>query len=377
LNLYQGSSKLNQDAFRRVISGQTSSFGATLTRFLLEISAKVYSTVIGLRNLLYSKGFLKIHTADVPVISVGNITTGGTGKTPLVIWICKFLQQKEFQCAVLTRGYKAHTQKQTPIANEPAILTNSCPQAKVIVNPDRTTAATEAINKFGAKVIIMDDGFQHRRLNRDLDIVTVDATLPFGYKKLLPAGLLREPIVSLKRADSVILTRCDQTSIDKLNQLEEKLQLINPSMIIARSIHAPICAKSTKAGQISLDELKKKRIFAFCGIGNPDAFFTTIKALGTSLISSRVYDDHHQYTENCLADICREGKKSKADLLLTTQKDWFSSPLSAIDDTSSEQPATKYGIPFAYLAIELKFLSGEDKIRNLIEDALAGKIAKK
>jgi hypothetical protein len=90
-----------------------------------------------------------------------------------------------------------------------------------------------------------------------------------------------------------------------------------------------------------------------------------------------VYDDHHQYTENCLAEICTEGKKLKADLLLTTQKDWFSSPLSAIDDTGSEQPTAKYCIPFAYLAIELKFLSGQDKITNLIQDALAGKIAKK
>jgi tetraacyldisaccharide 4'-kinase len=223
----------------------------------------------------------------------------------------------------------------------------------------------------------MDDGFQHRRLNRDLDIVTIDATLPFGYRKILPAGLLREPIVSLKRADAIVLTRCDQTSETELTKLEEKLQLINPSMIIARSIHSPTCTKSTEADQISLNELKGKKILAFCGLGNPDAFFTTIKALGANLISSRVYDDHHQYTENCLADICREGKKMKADLLLTTQKDWFSSPLSAIDDTSSEQPATKYGIPFAYLAIELKFLSGEDKITNLIKEALAGKIAKK
>jgi tetraacyldisaccharide 4'-kinase len=372
LNLYQGSSKLNQDAFRRVISGQTKSFGAALTRFLLEIPAK-----IGLRNLLYSKGCLKIHTADVPVISIGNITAGGTGKTPLVIWICKFLQRKEFQCAILTRGYKTHTQKRATIANEPAILTNSCPHAKVILNPDRTAAATEAVNRFHAKVLVMDDGFQHRRLNRDLDIVTIDATLPFGYTKLLPAGLLREPIVALERADAVVLTRCDQTSETELTKLEEKLQLINPNMIIARSIHSPICVKSTKADQIGLDDLKGKKILAFCGVGNPDAFFTTIKALGASLTSSRVYDDHHQYTENCLADIRREGKKLKADLLLTTQKDWFSSPLSAVGDTSSEQPTTKCSIPFAYLVIELKFLSGEDKITNLIKDALAGKIAKK
>lgn len=368
---------MNQQAYRRLISGQSTGLAATTLRLLLQIPAVIYSTAVRLRNLLYSTRCLKTHTADVPVISTGNITTGGTGKTPLVIWLCKFLQQKEMQCAVLTRGYKTHTEEQSPITNEPAILTNSCPQAKVIVNPDRTAAAVEAVNKFGAKVLIMDDGFQHRRLNRDLDIVTLDATLPFGYGKPLPAGLLREPIASLKRADAVVLTRCDQISETELTKLEEILKIINPSMIIVRSTHSPICAKSTKADEISLNELKGKKIFAFCGLGNPDSFFTTIKLLGANLINSRTYDDHHKYTENCLADICKEGKKLKADLLLTTQKDWFSSPLSATDDTGSEQPAVKYDIPFAYLTIELKFLSGQEKITNLIEDALAGKIAKK
>jgi tetraacyldisaccharide 4'-kinase len=367
---------LNQHAFRKLISGQTTGLSASILRFLLQIAAKIYSTVIGLRNLLYSKGYLKIHTADVPVISIGNITTGGTGKTPLVIWLCKFLQRKEMQCAVLTRGYKTHSGQQAA-SDEPAILTKSCPQAKVIVNPDRVAAAIEAVNNLGAKVLVMDDGFQHRRLNRNLDIVTIDATLPFGHEKLLPAGLLREPVASLKRADAVVLTRCDQTSVNKLNRLKEKLRLINPNMVIARSIHAPVCAKSAKQDQISLDELKGKNIFAFCGIGNPGAFFATIRALGAKLIDSRVYNDHHRYTDNCLADICHRAKILEADLLLTTQKDWFSSPLSAIADESSEQPAIKYGIPFAYLAIELRFLSGEDKITKLIEDPLAGRICKK
>lgn len=368
---------MNQQAYRRLISGQSTGPSASILRLLLQIPAVIYSTAVRLRNLLYSKGFLNTHTADVPVISIGNITTGGTGKTPLVIWLCKFLQRKQMPCAVLTRGYKTQTAKQSSIANEPAIITKSCPQAKVITNPDRITAAAEAVNKFGAKVLVMDDGFQHRRLSRDLDIVTIDSTQPFGYGKILPAGLLREPIASLKRADAVVLTRCDQTSEAELAKLEKQLQLINPNMIIAQSAHTPICAKSAKQGQISLDELKGKKIFAFCGIGNPDAFFTTIKALSANLVDCRIYNDHHQYTNNCLADICEEAKKLKADLVLTTQKDWFSSPLSAIDHTSNEQSAIKYGIPFAYLAIELKFLSGQDKITNLIEDALAGKIRKK
>ena len=355
-------------------------------RFFLGVAAQVYSTVIELRNFLYSKEWLKTYRANVTVISIGNITTGGTGKTPLVIRLCKFLQQKDFRCAVLTRGYKARRAScvmrrakngrntQYDIRNtidEPAILAKSCPEAEVIVNPNRVAGATEAVNKFGATVLIMDDGFQHRRLARDLDIVTIDGTCPFGYGKVLPAGLLREPVAALKRADAVVVTRCDQTAEAELAQLEEKLQQVNPNMIIARSIHAPVCAKSIGHKEITLEELKDKKIFAFCGIANPDAFLNTIKNIGANLVGSKIYNDHYHYTDSDIARILEEARHLKADLILSTQKDWFSSP--AFAEASSVIPA-QAGIPFAYLAIELRFISGEDKITQLIEDALAGKI---
>ena len=363
---------MKQDSFRRLISGENSGLGAVLLRFFLGIAAQVYSIVIALRNFLYSKGWLKTHRVNAAVISIGNITAGGTGKTPLVIWLYKFLQKKQIQCAVLTRGYKTHTKergtrdegRETKI-DEPAILAESCPEAKVIVNPDRVAGADEAVNKFGAKVLIMDDGFQHRRLGRDLDIVTIDGTLPFGYGKMLPVGLLREPVAALKRADAAVITRCDQATEAELTQLEDKLQQINPEMVIARSIHAPICAKSIDNREISLEELKSKKIFAFCGIGNPDAFLNTIKNIEARLVDSKVYNDHYHYTDDCLADIYEQAKRLKADLILTTQKNWFS---------SFNTGKSKFDIRFAYLAIELKFVSGEDKITQLIKDALAGKI---
>jgi len=377
---------LNQENYRKLISGASSGLGAALLRFFLGVAAQVYSTVIELRNFLYSKEWLKTYRANVTVISIGNITTGGTGKTPLVIRLCKFLQQKDFRCAVLTRGYKARRAScvmrrakngrntQYDIRNtidEPAILAKSCPEAEVIVNPNRVAGATEAVNKFGATVLIMDDGFQHRRLARDLDIVTIDGTCPFGYGKVLPAGLLREPVAALKRADAVVVTRCDQTAEAELAQLEEKLQQVNPNMIIARSIHAPVCAKSIGHKEITLEELKDKKIFAFCGIANPDAFLNTIKNIGANLVGSKIYNDHYHYTDSDIARILEEARHLKADLILSTQKDWFSSP--AFAEASSVIPA-QAGIPFAYLAIELRFISGEDKITQLIEDALAGKI---
>jgi len=384
---------LNQDAYRKLISGGSRGLGAALLRFILGIVTQVYRGIICLRNISYSKGWLRIHRAEVPVISIGNITTGGTGKTPLAIWFCKFLQQKKFRCAVLTRGYKTAKDpalKTQDYRDESAILAESCPKAKVIVNPDRVAGAAEAVDKFGAKVLIMDDGFQHRRLARDLDIVAIDATQPFGYGKLLPAGLLREPVTALRRADAVVITRCDQISESGLSQIEKKLQLANPDMIIASSIHAPICVKYSKPFVIpaeagiqkngetvdsflyrndSIEQLKDKNIFAFCGIGNPGAFLNTIKSLGANLVGSKIYNDHHHYKNKDIADIYRRAAELKADLILTTQKDWtkliFDRRLSIVDCRD---------IPLAYLAIELKFLAGEDRLTGLIEDALAGKI---
>lgn len=352
---------MNQNSYCKLISGANSGLAAVLLRFLLGVAAQVYSIVIILRNFLYSKGWLKVYHINATVISVGNITTGGTGKTPLVIWLCKSMKQKEIRCAVLTRGYKATEN----YVDEPAILTKSCPEAKVIVNPDRLAGAAEAVNKFGAKVLIMDDGFQHRRLGRNLDIVTIDATRPFGYGKMLPAGLLREPVGSLKRAEAVVITRCDQTSEVKLKELEEKLKSVNPDMIIARSIHSVSCAKSADEKQIGTEELRNKKIFAFCGIGNPDAFLSTIKRLGLNLVGSKVYNDHHHYTDNNIADIYEQAKRSNADLILSTQKDWTkTAPLGP----------TEKEIPLAYLEVELNFTDGEDKLRQLIEKTSAGKI---
>ena len=335
--------------------------GAALLRFSLEAVSKLYAAIIALRNLAYSKGRLKVHTTGVPLISVGNITVGGTGKTPLVIWLCRFLRQKQIHCAVLTRGYKVRATR----TDEPAVLAENCPNAKIIVNPDRVAGAAEAVNKFGASVLIIDDGFQNRRLHRDLDIVTIDATRPFGYGKMLPAGLLREPVVSLKRADAAVLTRCDQISRSELNRIEKQLQLINPDMVIAKSIHNPSCVKSLTGREIPIEQLKNKKILAFCGIANPDAFFNTIDKLGCDIVSSKIYDDHHRYTEGCLADIYEQAADSKIDLILTTQKDWTK---------VAQLMLVKKDIPITYLAIELKFISGEDKITQLIEDALAGKI---
>jgi len=353
---------LNQQEYRKLISGQSCGQAARFLRFPLRVAAAGYSAAVRLRNFLYSKGWLKVHRVNALVISIGNITAGGTGKTPFVIWLCSKIAQN-YSCAILTRGYKAAKN-----SDEPELLAKSCPQAKVIVNPDRLAAAVEAVSRFDAEVLLMDDGFQHRSLSRDLDIVMIDSTEPFGYGRMLPAGLLREPADSLKRAQAVVITRCDQVAKDRLEQLEEKLRLANPDLIIARAVHKPVCAKTIAAEKISIEELSGKKVFAFCGIGNPGAFLATVGGCEARLVGSKVYNDHYRYTEDCLADIYRQAEQLKADFILTTQKDW-TKIISSLPSKVENKP-----VILAYLKIELKFTAAEDRITQLIEDALAGKM---
>ena len=362
---------MNEYRFRKLISGQTKGPAAALLRLLLAIISLLYASVIRFRNFMYCKGWLKTNHMEKPVISIGNITTGGTGKTPLVIWLCNLLAEKNISCAILTRGYKTTKDsvlKVRKCEDEPALLAENCPDARVVINSNRLEGAVDAVNLFGAKALVLDDGFQHRRLGRDLDIVTIDATEPFGYDKVLPAGLLREPLSALKRTDAVVVTRCDQITMEQLAQLEEKLQQINPDVVIATSMHTPVCAKSAEDNEISLDELKNKNVFAFCGIGNPKAFLNTIKKLGGNIVGSRLFNDHHYYKEACLKTICEQAQQTGADLILTTQKDWTKITLSE---------SIKKDIPFAYLEIKLKFVRGEEKIRELIEKVLADKMSEK
>ncbi len=383
---------MNSQAYIKLISGSETSLGAAILRSLLTVPEIIYSGAVRLRDFLYFKRLLKIYHVGALVFSVGNITTGGTGKTPFVIWLYKQithnskLKTQNYKCAILTRGYKTRrascvmrrvkNERDTRYAirntliDEPAILTRNCPQAEIIVNPDRVAGATLAINNFGADILIMDDGFQHRRLHRDLDIVMVDATCPFGYGRMLPAGLLREPISALKRADAAVITRCDQTAPNELNALEKTLLKQNANLTIARTIHAPTCAKTTNDEKINLENLKTNKVFAFCGIGNPQSFLKTIHAIGAKVVGSKIFNDHYQYTADCLDNIYTTARACGTDLILTTEKDWTKiTPF----DTLKEDKTPK----LAYLAIEVRFLAGEQKLIGLIEDVLASKILKK
>lgn len=347
---------MNHDTYRKIVSGQDQRPGIGILRVLLGAVAQVYGLVMRGRNLLYALRVLRSRTAGVPVISVGNITTGGTGKTPLVIWLCSYLRNKGLHCSILTRGYKSQPDQ---ITDEPALLARACLDTDVIVNPNRVAGAQKAVSVHHAQALVLDDGFQHRRLKRDLDIVAVDATCPFGYGRVLPAGLLREPKRGLSRADAVIITRFDQVDEEQMQQLEQEIQKISPSIPIAKAAHKHTGAVTFQNEKLDLEELRSKKIFAFCGIGNPNAFFRCLEQNDLSLTDTQIFDDHHAYTQEEMRAIFERARSCGAEMILCTQKDWVKSALLSPEEE---------GLVFAYLAMELDFLEGLDKITSLIDN---------
>ena len=302
-----------------------------------------------------TRGILKSYSVDVPVVCIGNLTAGGTGKTPLVIWLCNYLTSKGIQCAILTRGYKTAAGQMT---DEPALLAKACGDVPVIVNPDRLAGARKAIEYHQAQVLILDDGFQHRRLKRDMDIVAIDATCPFGYGRILPAGLLRESPKALKRAAVVVITRSNQAPPQQVEAIEQQVAKIAPRLPIVKTVHRLKHALTVKNREIRLDELKSKSIYAFCGIGNPEAFFQSLEQSGLNLVGTKTFDDHHAYTRDNMRTLFELAGQSGAEIILCTHKDWVKSALLA----------PKSNLGFGYLAMELDFVEGFDKIRNQLNE---------
>ena len=335
--------------------------GAGVLRVVFFLLSLLYGCVIRFRNFLYNHKILPVTTVDVSVICVGNITTGGTGKTPLVIWLCRHLQSKGLRPAILTRGYRT---EEGQISDEPALLAKACADVPVIVNADRVAGAHKAISEHGAQVLIMDDGFQHRRLGRELDIVTIDATCPFGYGKILPAGLLREPIRELARAKAVVITRSDLADQKQLEAVTETISKHAPTAVIGQTLHRHTHAVDINEQIINMETLQGQNIFAFCGIGNPDAFFDSLSHSGLNTVGTQTFDDHHTYTAADMEMVLQQAKHDGASMILCTQKDWTKcAPL--IPNESSEI--------FASIVMELDFVAGYDTICGQLDALLESK----
>jgi len=297
--------------------------------FVLPPLSLLYGAVTRTRLSLYRRGTFHITKLDRPVISIGNITTGGTGKTPLVEWVAKTIASHGNKVCILTRGYgrkDPHLQvivsdgygvlaSPAEAGDEPYLLaTKLTGQAAVISSADRIAAGEEAIKDFGTECFVLDDGFQHLRLARDLNIVTIDATNPWGGGKLLPFGRLREAPEGLSRADCVVITRCDQAG--DLEKLRAEISHLIDGRPIFKSSMRPVRVVSLRNAGETL--APPARVAAFCAVGNPDSFFRNVQQLGYEIGLQRSFPDHHVYSQ---AEIDSLIKDAGGSSLITTAKD--------------------------------------------------------
>ena len=297
---------------------------------LLFVLSCFYFLLVGLAAFLYTKGILRSYRSKAKVISVGNITLGGSGKTPLVEYLAHQLADDRRRVCILLKGYKTPKENKAMgspdyyvYGDEASMLKESLmDKAVVLTGNKRDELACEIDAGSLGDTILLDDGFQHWRLKRDWDMVVMDATRPFGTRFLLPAGHLREGLSSLKRAHCFVLSHCDEASGDQIAELEKLLFSINPRADILRSIHAPESLTHLKTGKKEdLDILKGVSVGLFCGIAHPASFLNTVKKLGAYVILERFFDDHHHYQQEEITDFIENCRAAGIERILTTEKD--------------------------------------------------------
>ncbi|MFH1024469.1 MAG: tetraacyldisaccharide 4'-kinase [Planctomycetota bacterium] len=330
---------------------------------LLLPAVPFYAAAVAARNAAYRLGILKTRKAPLPVISVGNLTAGGTGKTPFVAWLARALAADGRRPSILSRGYRPletvpPSNVTGPANDETLELAALLPDVPIFCDPDRLRSATRA-RKAGADVAILDDGFQHRRIARDLDIVLVSATEGFGNDRLLPAGALREPVRALARAHLILLTRADLTEASALPPLRERIRRINPVPLL-EARHAPEDLMPLTGGDpLPAHGFAGRRTHLCCGLGDPRAFRTTASRLGMVVASASLFPDHHTYRADDIAGVAAAARRSGATVILTTGKDAVKIRREWLPD-----------IPFFALRITLRLTAGEATLRERLNTLL-------
>lgn len=316
---------MSEQAYKKLISGETRGVIAAFARGVLSALSFPYGWLIAIRNKAFDARWKAVYSVDRPVIAIGNLTTGGTGKTPVVAAVVKMLQKQGHRPGIVSRGYGADS---TGINDEKRVLEIVCPGVSHEQNPDRIAAARKLITELDVTVIVLDDAFQHRRIRRDLNIVLVDATNPFGYGRLLPRGLLREPINNLRRADMVLVTRSDQASESTLQQTENTITRQNSLLRrkISRISFEPTGLVTAAGDQQPLTMIQKKSVMVLTAIGNPEAFVDTCRQLGVTVLATHFFPDHHIYSGKELDDIVEQSKTAGGVPILTTLKDLVKIP---------------------------------------------------
>jgi len=324
---------------------------------------------------MYSWGIKKQKSLSAKVISVGNITVGGTGKTPVVQLLAKTLTEKGHKVVVLNRGYKANFSDKVGLVSngteilmdadqagdEAYMLASSLTGIPVIIGSERSQTGEFACQEFNPDFIILDDAFQHLQVARDYDLVVIDATNPFGNEHLLPRGLLREPLSSLKRAHVFFLTKVDQIGETRLRDIKKRLIEINPAAMIITTKHNPTYLRRINSNQQNEINLTGEKTLAVSGIGNPKAFEQTLRGLGAELVDKIRFADHHTYTHKEILEIYTLASEKNVDRIITTEKDAVS-----INDDLLEEIGLEM-ISFEVLGIEIGIIDSSYKFDELID----------
>lgn len=353
--------------YRRIIGPGAPSWTLPI-RGLLRLGEAGYTVAVGLRNAYYDWRGPR-HVLPLPVISVGNLTVGGTGKTPFVIALVHRLAQMGLTPAVVARGYKA---KPGEPNDEERLIRAHCPGVVVVSGVDRAAAAEVASREIGGDivalpdVIVLDDAFQHRRIARSLDIVLLDATCPFGYGHLLPRGLLREPVRSLRRAQAVVVTRADQATDHQRKVLRAAVRSWAGDVPLMECIHR-VTSVERLDGTVVNGSLAGRRAVLFAGIARPEAFARTARSLGVDVVGTRWWPDHHHYQPGDIRSLLAKKRPHSGsptapyDVLLTTEKDAVKlARLDGLDDPG-----------ILVLKISIDFLAdGVTILQNLLDRSL-------
>lgn len=335
---------------RRILTAPNPSLPVLFLRLGLRVLSFPYSATMKLRNWAYDCGIKRSYQSAAKVISVGNLSVGGTGKSPAVAWLAQWFRDRNVRVAILSRGYGALDNGQNDEALE---LEMRFPDVPHLQNPDRIASAILAEEELEMQLLLLDDGFQHRRIKRDLDIVLIDATDAQSARRPLPGGLLRESMQSLVRSDVVMLTRADQAGAAKVAALEEKVGRIAPNALIVQAFHRPTHLRN-ETRRDAAETLEGTKVLAFCAIGNPESFFFSLQTLGATTLDTLKWPDHHGYTASDVAQLEQWALlHSDAEMIVCTMKDWVKIQSDEIS-----------GIPLVALAIEMEISCGVDQLEE-------------
>ena len=366
-----------------VIFEQRKGKRAAITRGILFILSKIFEVAVKFRRFLYNVRILRDSTLGVQVIAIGNLTVGGTGKTPVVEKFARELQDQGRHVAILSRGYRSKPpplrkrllnkllfrEESTPprivsdgksllldsetAGDEPYMLASNLKDVVVLVDKDRVKSGRYAIEKFGCDTLLLDDGFQYWKLQgRRRDIVLIDCQQPFGNERMLPRGTLREPPSHLARARWVFITKSD----GKTEELRKRIAEHNPNAPVIECIHHPLYFEDVFTGErMGIEFLQGKRVASLSGIAQPESFEKSLVSIGAELVYSKRFADHHRFTQQEVINAINRGKKRQAQLIITTQKDAVRFP--KID---------RRDIPILFMRVEIKILSGAKDFHDCV-----------